>query len=91
MRSVGVPAPSICAPILISRSIRSPISGSRARIVELRLALGERCRHQDIFRAGDSDFLEDNMRAVQAAVAGRSRGHVAVLGGDLARPSVPAL
>ena len=51
-------------------------------VVDLRLALGQRRGHQDVFRAGHGDFLEGDARPAQPPAAGRARGHVAVLGGD---------
>ena len=65
-RMVGVPAPSIFAPILLSRSARSATSGSRAQFCRIALALGEGRGHQQVFGAGDGDLVEDNLRAFEA-------------------------
>ena len=44
----------------------------------MRFALGEGRGHQNIFRSGDGDLVEENMPARQAASARSARFHVAV-------------
>ena len=48
------------------------------RILDNGFALGEGRRHQNIFRSGDGNFVEENAAARQAASARRARFHVAV-------------
>ncbi len=42
--------------------------GLARAIVEPRFAIGHGGGHQNVFRAGNGDFLEDDMRAAQAPV-----------------------
>ncbi len=48
-------------------------------VLKERLALSERCRHQEVFGARDGDLVEDDVRAFQAVGAGFE---VAVVVGD---------
>ena len=52
----GVPAPEMCAPILLRQSATSAISGSQAALVMTVVPLRERCRHQRNMGAADGHF-----------------------------------
>ena len=56
--------------------------GFASTILESGDAVGERSGHEDIFRAGDGDFFEDDVRAFEAAAVRNSCLDVAVFGGD---------
>ena len=56
--------------------------GLTGSVLENGGAFGERGGHQKIFGAGDSDFLEDDMRGFEATVVGDFGLDVAVFGGD---------
>ncbi len=72
----------------LSSAARSATSGSRGAILHQRVALGEHGGHQQVFCSGDSDLVEDDMRAAQAV---RARLKVAMLLLDDPRPSFPGL
>jgi hypothetical protein len=63
---VDVPAPSIFAPIAISSCGQVGHFGLAGAVLEDGLALGQHRRHQHVFRAGDGDLVEDDVRALQA-------------------------
>ena len=87
-RMVAVPAPSICAPILLSRAARSATSGSRAQFCNDGFAFGESRGHEQVFGAGDGDFVENDFRAFEAVGAGFD---VAVFLRDLGAQAFEAL
>ena len=70
---VEVPAPSIFAPMALSRAARSVTSGSRAQFSKSGFAVGEGGGHEEVFRAGDGDLVEDDVRALAGGSARASR------------------
>ena len=48
------------------------------RVFEDRFAVRERCRHQNVFRPGDSDLLENDVTAFKPATLRGTRFNVAV-------------
>ena len=77
---VEVPAPSIFAPMLLSRVGEVGDFGLAGAVLHDGFAFGESGGHQQIFGAGDGDFVEDDFGAAQAVGAGFD---VAVLLRDL--------
>ena len=63
---------------------RNEISDFRLarRVFQNGFAIGQRRRHQNIFRAGDGDLFEDDVRTLQTAALGSARFDVAMRGDD---------
>ena len=72
MTIVSVPAPRICAPIAIEEIREIDDLGLARRVLDDRLALGERRGHQQVLRAGHRHRVEHESRA--DAGASRARG-----------------
>ena len=64
-RMVAVPAPSIFAPMAINRAARSTDLRLPGAIFHQRFALSQNRSHQQVFRAGDGDFVENDVSAMQ--------------------------
>ena len=60
-RMVEVPAPSICAPILIEQRGQVDDLGLAGAVLQHGFAFGERGGHQQVFGAGDGDLVEDDV------------------------------
>ena len=85
---VGVPAPSIFAPILFSSAARSDDFGFAGSVLQNGFAFGQRGGHEQVFRAGDGDLVEDDFCAAQAVGGGFD---VAVFLPDFCAENVPGL
>jgi hypothetical protein len=79
MRMVPVPAPSILAPMAMSKSGEVGDFGLASAVLEEGFAFGKGGGHQEVFGAGDGDLVEDDVGAFKAVGAGFE---VAVILGD---------
>ena len=69
-RIVGVPAPSILRSHFVEQVGEIGDFGFAGAVLKNRLALGESRSHEQIFGAGDGDFVENNFCAFEASGAG---------------------
>ena len=64
MTILSVPAPLILAPMAHEKVREIHHLGLARRVLEHRLAFGERGRHHEVLGAGDGDGLEHQTRAL---------------------------
>ena len=69
-RMVWVPAPSICAPILLSKRRQIGDFGLARAILQNGFAFGQRGGHQQVFGAGNGNLVEDDAGALEPLGAG---------------------